>query len=63
MVNVHSNFIYGSFSFKLHINTICGKASQRLHDHLPTGIFMCKVDNKNTRAMCEICSKISIKIP
>ena len=52
MVNFHSNFIYGSFSFKLHINTICGKASQRLHDHLPTGIFMCKVDNKNTRAMC-----------
>ena len=29
----------------------------------PSGIYLLKVNNKNTRARCEICSKLTIKIP
>ena len=29
----------------------------------PTGICMLKVNNRNTRTRCEICSKLTIKIP
>ena len=30
---------------------------------IPAGIYLLKVNNKNIRAMCEICSKLTIKIP
>ena len=29
----------------------------------PAGIYLLKVDNKNTRTRCEICSKLTIKTP
>ena len=29
----------------------------------PAGNYMFKVNNKNTRTRCEICSKLTIKIP
>ena len=29
----------------------------------PAGNYMFKVNNRNTRARCEICSKLAIKIP
>ena len=29
----------------------------------PAGNYMFKVNNKNTRTTCEICSKLTIKIP
>ena len=29
----------------------------------PAGIYLLKVNNKNTRARCEICSKLTIKTP
>ena len=29
----------------------------------PTGIYMLKVNNRNTRTRCEICSKLTIKTP
>ena len=29
----------------------------------PTGNYMFKVNNRNTRTRCEICSKLTIKIP
>ena len=29
----------------------------------PAGIYLLKVNNRNTRAMCEICSKLTIKAP
>ena len=29
----------------------------------PAGIYLLKVNNKNTRTRCEICSKLTIKIP
>ena len=31
--------------------------------YLSVGIYMFKVNNRNTRAMCEICSKLTIKTP
>ena len=31
--------------------------------HYPTGIYLFKVNNRNTRTMHEICSKLTIKIP
>ena len=30
---------------------------------LPAGNYMFKVNNKNTRTRCEICSKLTIKTP
>ena len=30
---------------------------------IPAGIYLLKVNNKNIRTMCEICSKLTIKIP
>ena len=29
--------------------------------HKPAGIYLLKVNNRNTRARCEICSKLTIK--
>ena len=29
----------------------------------PAGNYMFKVNNRNTRTMCEICSKLTIKTP
>ena len=29
----------------------------------PASIFLVKVNNRNTRTRCEICSKLTIKIP
>ena len=29
----------------------------------PAGIYLLKVNNRNTRLMCEICSKLNIKTP
>ena len=29
----------------------------------PAGIYLLKVNNRNTRARCEICPKLIIKIP
>ena len=31
--------------------------------HHPVGIYMFKVDNRNTRTRCEMCSKLTIKTP
>ena len=29
----------------------------------PVGNYMCKVNNRNTRTRCEVCSKLTIKTP
>ena len=29
----------------------------------PAGIYLFKVNNRNTRTMCEICSELTIKTP
>ena len=39
----------------------------RLHNnflgHIPAGIYLLKVNSRNTRTRCEICSKLIINIP
>ena len=35
----------------------------KLEGYYPAGIYMLKVNNRNTRTRCEICSKLTIKIP
>ena len=38
----------------------CDFAKSKLH---PINIYLFKANNKNTRAQCEICSKLKIKTP
>ena len=33
------------------------------YTNIPAGIYLFKVNNRNTRARCEICSKLTIKTP
>ena len=35
----------------------------RLSKPNPAGIYLLRVNNKNNRARCEICSKLTIKTP
>ena len=30
--------------------------------HIPAGIYLLKVNNRNTRTRCEMCSKLTIKL-
>ena len=34
-----------------------------MHEYESTGVYLLKVNNRNTRTRCEICSKLTIKIP
>ena len=34
-----------------------------LYQYTPAGIYLLKVNNRNTRTRCEICSKLTIKTP
>ena len=34
-----------------------------LHPDSPAGIYLLKVNNRNTRTRCEICSKLTTKTP
>ena len=40
----------------------CDSESSNCFDY-PDGIFLLKVNNRNTRTRCEKCSKLTIKIP
>ena len=31
--------------------------------NIPAGIYLLKVNSINTRAMCEVCSKLTVKTP
>ena len=35
----------------------------QLYICIPAGIYLLKVNNRNTRTRCEICSKLTIKTP
>ena len=37
--------------------------SSEQFSHNPAGIYLLKVNNKNTRTRCELCSKLTIKTP
>ena len=48
---------------KLTIETLeKGVKASKLTYH-PAGIYLLKVNNRNTRKRCEICSKLTIKTP
>ena len=51
---------------KFLVNTLAS-ALHKLHLFIllfnPAGVYMLKVSNRNTRARCEICSKLTIKTP
>ena len=38
-------------------------ASTATPDEFPAGIYLFKVNNRNTRTRCEICSKLTINTP
>ena len=48
---------------KVLTNPDCSKASDRDCFPVPVGIYLLKVNNKNSRARCKICSKLTIKTP
>ena len=48
------------------MNTWCNDISLWVYkrwNHVPAGIYLLKVNNRNTRTRCEICSKLTIKTP
>ena len=49
--------------FHLHVrgHSLVSKAYISVKDANPAGNYLLKVNNRNTRTRCEICSKITIK--
>ena len=46
-----------------HLKYIIKLADLRFQTHLQANIYLFKVNNRNTRKMCKICSKLVIKTP
>ena len=46
-----------------HCSTVYMKGLNPTRRHYQAGNYMLKINNRNTRARCEICSKITIKTP
>ena len=42
---------------------LCGNHTKFLIKDFPAGIYLLKVNNRNIRTRCEICSKLTIKTP
>ena len=58
----HAMF-FNAFTKNKH-ETRKGKFNEKFNVNLyPDGIYMFKVNNRNSRAMCEICLKLKIKTP
>ena len=44
------------------VNSFCKRAPLLISDRvIPDGNYMFKVNNRNTKTMCEICSKLTVK--
>ena len=59
-------FLDENLSWKTHIKYIKNKISKNIGISFkasPAGIYLLKVNNRNTRTRCEICSKLTIKTP
>ena len=58
---------YNIMSYQQKQQTATTKSSSRTHRNLkaqtPANIYLFKVNNKNSRKMSEICSKLIIKVP
>ena len=46
---------------KLSVKGFFSKCDQ-IHSFLPAGIFLFKANTRNIRTMCEICSKLTVKM-
>ena len=55
---MHAKFCWNGFQFSKITNAFLTDL-----EPFPTGIYLLKVNNRNTRASCEICSKLTIKTP
>ena len=57
-----SKFMFDCYTDLL-IQTACTSIMKKVFQTCPPGIYLFKVNNRNTRARCEICSKLTIKTP
>ena len=57
------HFIFELLSIFMAIINIAKLELINATDNCPAGIYLLKVNNKNTRTRCEICSKLTIKTP
>ena len=53
---------YGTIEF-IELNCSCKHIKTKLEIANPAGIYLLKVNNRNTRTRCEICSKLTINTP
>ena len=60
--NFKSNVLPRESFTKQNIYERCSREGYLLW-HYPMGIYLLKVNNRNTRTRCEICSKLTIKTP
>ena len=51
------------FEFYTEISLISDYNQVLDQDNNPAGIYLLKINKKNTRTRCEICSKLTIKTP
>ena len=49
--------------FELKLERLTTNEIAGFFNHIPAGNYMFQVNNRNTRLRCEICSKLTIKIP
>ena len=64
--NFASKSLHGKFektNMTVDITLVTGKAYSRTGSMFPVGIYMFTVSNRNTRARCEIRSKLTVKTP
>ena len=55
-------YAYDLFLFIVHLLTSNATAAWNFLD-CPAGIYLLKVNNRNNRTRCEICSELTIKTP
>ena len=60
---LYSNFSYCPLLWYFSTNKSIEKNKIYISVAFPAGIYLLKVNNRNTRTRCEICSKLTIKTP
>ena len=67
---LHGNifFSFSQFTYTHTLERFCHyfhiqKIRVTKNNNIPVGIYIFKVNNRNTRARCEICSKLAVKTP
>ena len=62
VINLNSLLVLWFFSFLRVYTGAIVNITQKI-EHYPAGNYMSKVNKRNTRARCEICSDLTMKIP